>query len=291
MSQDNIAILNNTLEILKWRRYRVNGRVVKLKLKRKQMEEAAFFPPETIDRLNISGIFQNPGTAGRCCYSCENMDSFSLARIRETETAPLRSLKDKPVLVLNMANPVNPGGGVRRGARAQEEDLCRRSSLLLSLEGRRAASYYESNRFLYSDMGTDAVMIHPRVEVFREADGRLLDETFIVSVMTCAAPYLRYGMEALSMPVQQYQELFYRRIIGMLKTAAFSGYRYLVLGAFGCGAFNNDAHIVSDLFYRALKNFESDGQRQGDVFRRVDFAVLDRSAAQYNYLEFKRNFP
>ena len=46
------------------------------------------------------------------------------------------------ILVLNLANPVNPGGGARRGARAQEEDLCRKSSLLLSLEDVSAKSYY-----------------------------------------------------------------------------------------------------------------------------------------------------
>ena len=48
------------------------------------------------------------------------------------------SKKSKPILVLNLANPVNPGGGVRRGSKAQEEDLCRKSSLLLSLESSAA---------------------------------------------------------------------------------------------------------------------------------------------------------
>ena len=33
----------------------------------------------------------------------------------------------------------------------------------------------------------------------------------------------------------------------------------LVLGAFGCGAFGNDARLVSDLFYKALKEFDYEG--------------------------------
>ena len=46
--------------------------------------------------------------------------------------------------------------------------------------------------------------------------------------------------------------------VAMLKVAAYLGYQYLVLGAFGCGAFGNDARIVSDLFYKALKEFDFD---------------------------------
>lgn len=53
--------------------------------------------------------------------------------------------------------------------------------------------------------------------------------------------------------------MVYGRITGMLKVAAHLGYEVLILGAFGCGAFLNDAHVVSDLFYKALKEFDYDG--------------------------------
>lgn len=76
----------------------------------------------------------------------------------------------------------------------------------------------------------------------------------------------------------------------MLKVAAYLGYKMLVLGAFGCGAFQNDAHIVSDLFFCAMKEFNYDGMALKDFFRRVDFAVLDHSSDQYNFKEFARNF-
>ena len=58
----------------------------------------------------------------------------------------------------------------------------------------------------------------------------------------------------------EYEEMVYKRIQGMLKVAAFEEYRNLVSGAFGCGAFGNDAHIVSDLFFKALKETEFSGR-------------------------------
>lgn len=35
--------------------------------------------------------------------------------------------------ILNLADELTPGGGVRKGSQAQEESLCRRSTLLVSL--------------------------------------------------------------------------------------------------------------------------------------------------------------
>lgn len=196
--------------------------------------------------------------------------------------------KKKPPLVLNFANPVHPGGGVRRGARAQEEDLCRKSSLLFALESEAAKRYYWYNRAQQTNLGSDAVILTPEVEIIKDENGALLDEPLIVSVMTCAAPMITFGKEGLT--EEQYRRLFYDRICGMLKCAAYWGYSMLVLGAFGCGAFQNDAKVVSDLFYRAMKDCKYDGTALSAFFERVDFAVLDRSSNQYNLKEFQCNF-
>ena len=47
----------------------------------------------------------------------------------------------KHVLLLNMASSKAPGGGVRGGAGAQEEDLCRRTDLLPYLEAASRTLY------------------------------------------------------------------------------------------------------------------------------------------------------
>ncbi len=288
MRQDNINMLQDTLKILEQGFYLVNEHTVHLKLSRQEMEEAHVFLPEDVKRICQFKDFEHVHIFGRCSYGCENEDSFTLARKRQGHTPYLRSKDDKPILVLNLANATHIGGGVRNGAKAQEEDLCRKSSLLLSLESNNARPYYEYNRSLHTRMGSDAIIIHPQVEIIKDGDGKLLDDSVIVAVMTCAAPNLKYGMEGLSQ--QEYERMVYQRITGMLKVAARFGYRFLVLGAFGCGAFANNAHTVSDLFYKALKEFDFDGMKEKDMFSRIDFAIMDHSADQYNYKEFARNF-
>ena len=84
--------------------------------------------------------------------------------------------------------------------------------------------------------------------------------------------------------------MIYNRIVGMLRCAAYMGYKNLVLGAFGCGAFYNDARVVSDLFYKAIEEFDFDGATTNDLFSRIDFAVLSTYKQTYNFDEFYRNF-
>lgn len=285
---NNIEILTDTLNIMSQGYYVKNGKKIDLKLNAEERKTVKVFLPEDVHALENNSLSEHIHVLGNCGYGCENIDSFTLARRNYKDYSYLFNDKDKEILVLNFANPVNPGGGVRRGARAQEEDLCRTSSLLCSLESYEASEYYKYNRSLNTYMGSDGVIITPKVEIIKNSRGELLDESVVVAVMTCAAPMITYGIEGMT--EEQYEDMFYSRIVGMLRVAAYMGYRHLVLGAFGCGAFRNDAKVVSDLFYKALKEFEFDGMREKDLFRRIDFAVLSNSPEQYNYKEFYRNF-
>ena len=290
MRTDSINMLDDTLKILDRGFYYLDGKEIPLKLSPAQMREISVYLPEDVQKIRNSKEYDQLHLLGniRINVDCENMDSYSLATKRMKNVKYPLPEGSKPVLVLNFANPVNPGGGVRRGAKAQEEDLCRKSSLLLSLESQEAAAYYKYNKSLHSYMSSDAIMITPQVEIIKDEKGNLLPESVVVAVMTCAAPLLSYGMEGLT--DQQYQDLFYNRITGMLAVAAYLGYRELVLGAFGCGAFGNDAKVVSDLFYKALKEFDYGGSKAKDFFNQIDFAVMDHSQSQYNFKEFSRNF-
>ncbi len=284
MRNDNIELLHETLSVFQRGAYERGGRTVALRTDGDARRQAVVLLPDDLRELEKERPRETVRATGRCGYGCANTDSFTAA-LRLTAEAGDRAT---PVLVLNFANPVNPGGGVRYGARAQEEDLCRKSSLLLSLESQAAEAYYRYNRGLHTNMGSDALILTPTVEVIRDETGELLEEPVIVSVLTCAAPMITSGTEGLTQ--LQYRELLFRRITGLLQCAAAFGYDKLVLGAWGCGAFGNDAALMSDLFFQALKELRYCGMTEKDLFRRVEFAVLDRTAMQYNFRQFERNF-
>lgn len=274
-----IDILNDTIQITREGRYLYENKYINLCLQQTEMQEAlAFLPDEVINivenaDVSLENYFQ------RCEFFCQNMDSYTMAQEQYRKGA-------RNILVLNFANPVRPGGGVRIGSRAQEEDLCRSSTLLLSLESTAAKRYYQYNIIHDSALGTDAILLSPKVEVFKDLRGQLLAEPFLVGVITCGAPMLVRGLEGLS-PLE-YTELFHKRVLRMLKCAAVWGYDSLILGAFGCGEFGNDSSFVAELFYTALAELGCTGNRS--PFRSVGFAVLDKSEELYNFKQFFEKF-
>ena len=89
-------------------------------------------------------------------------------------------------LALNFANGVNPGGGFLSGSRAQEEVLCRSSGLYLTLLD---DPMYEHHREREQPDSTDWSIYSPQVPVFRTDSGTELDRPWLLSFLTCAAPY------------------------------------------------------------------------------------------------------
>lgn len=182
----------------------------------------------------------------------------------ETTLSAARRLVDsglKP-LALNFANGIHPGGGFLSGARAQEESLCRSSALYLTLVG---DPMYEAHRRRPRPDSTDWAIYSPDVPVFRDDDGRALEHPWLLSFITCAAPYA----PAIGQP--EAGDLLQRRIHRVLAIARAYGYAALVLGAWGCGAFHNDPHRTARDFRHALEN-EFSG-----AFSDVVFAIRDWS--------------
>ena len=72
-----------------------------------------------------------------------------------------------------------------------------------------------------------------------------------------------------------------KRAIHMLTCAAAKGADILVLGAFGCGAFENDPEVVANAFKTALNVFPK-------VFDHIEFAVYCPPGGSTNYTVFKK---
>ena len=174
------------------------------------------------------------------------------------------------VAVLNFANAYSPGGGVTRGAMAQEECLCRSSNLYNALTlPYLIRNYYKYNEKTTGELGTDAIIYSPGVTVFKSDDEIPvpLAKPFQTDVLTCAAPYVNPDRKK-PIPFEKLEETVNRRIRSILEVAAANGADHLVLGAFGCGAFNNPPDLVAGCFRYYLVDR---GYR--DCFKRVVFAI------------------
>ncbi len=186
-----------------------------------------------------------------------------------------------PVGVLNFASARNPGGGYLRGARAQEEDLCRSALLYTSLV--EAPDYYEAHRASGDLRYSHRVIVSPGVPVIRGEDGGLLARPYPVTFLTSPAPnagQLALRAEGGGVDVRG---VLAERAERVLAAAARHGIRALVLGAWGCGVFRNDPAEVAEAFELALA-------RYGAAFDRVVFAVWDRTPVSPNRAAFEARF-
>ncbi|MER6025799.1 TIGR02452 family protein [Streptomyces sp. NPDC001851] len=203
----------------------------------------------------------------------------------ESSLEAARRLADAPVAVLNFASARNPGGGYLNGAQAQEEALCRASALYTCLL--TARSFYDHHRAHRDPFYTDRVIHSPAVPVFRDDRGRLLAEPYRAGFLTAAAPNAGVVRRTEPERAAELPGALEARAERVLQTAAAHGYRRLVLGAWGCGVFQNDPVQVAGAF-RALLG---PGGRFARTFEHVVFGVLDRTPGAVVREAFTRAFP
>jgi uncharacterized protein (TIGR02452 family) len=130
---------------------------------------------------------------------------------------------------------------------------------------------------------SDSMIWSPGCPVFRDDDGRLLEEPRLVTFITSAAP--NAGAAATNRPEELplIPKVFHRRSEYVLALAASLEYKRLVLGAWGCGVFRNDPEVVANAFVSHLTRGEWSGR-----FERVVFSVLDTSPSMDAFTAFRR---
>ena len=217
-----------------------------------------------------------------------------VSRKRSFEAARAYAQRGKRVCVLNFASSVSPGGGVTYGSQAQEESLCRVSSLYAALSDVSAKPFYDRHwEMIHAGEMTrenrDDCIYTPGVVVVREdAGGEDLlpkEERYQVDVITCAAPDLRIVSDRSRYAPAQDELLArltrrWRRILAM---AAANRAQVLILGAFGCGVFANPPKLVAQAFGLAAKEIDH-------CFETIEFAVYSRDTDSPNYRAFADAF-
>ena len=230
--------------------------------------------------------------------SKKNRMILTVSRDRSYQAA-VRLHKDNPgdkIAVMNFANAFHAGGGVTNGSSAQEESLCRTSTLYPLLYRRTLRdTFYKHHHDLNTPKASDSLIYTEGVIICKTDEDlpkRMSKEDWItVDVITIAAPDLREESNKHASLVNggikmSNAELFgyhVKRAMHMLTCAAAKGADILVLGAFGCGAFQNDPEVVARAYKTALQEFPK-------VFKQIEFAVYCPPSDSRNYDAFSRMF-
>lgn len=188
----------------------------------------------------------------------------------ETSLHAILRLKDEEnTMCLNFASAKNPGGGFLNGSLAQEESLAVSSSLYGSqMEN---FEFYENHRNMKSCVYTDSMIYSPKVPFFRNDKGDLLENPVTCSVITSAA--VNYGVvkRRETDKAAKIDEIMRVRIEKMLALSLLEKNDTLILGAWGCGVFQNDPVLIARLFKEVLETTFK-GQ-----FKKIVFAIYSRN--------------
>lgn len=191
--------------------------------------------------------------------------------------------------MLNFASATNPGGGVAWGSTAQEECLCRCSTLYANLIVKENWDrFYAPHRQQHNQLYNDDCIYTPDVLVFK-SDTRfpqMMDQEdwLQVNVITCAAPNLRPdkdGTERVKVTNSELKELHKKRMRRILTIAASRQNDVVILGAYGCGAFRNPPEVVAEAMKEVVQEFLHH-------FKVIEFAVYCSPRDEQNYIAFKK---
>lgn len=215
---------------------------------------------------------------------------------RSFEAAEDYAKQGKKVCVLNFASATNPGGGVVNGSSAQEECICRCTTLYPCLNNDDLwTKFYKPHRKAANPLYNNDCIYTPNVCVFKSdinfPEPLPRDKWWKVNILTCAAPNLRERPSNAMNPHAVYKQakltpveletLLTSRIRRIFKVAVANGNEVLILGAFGCGAFRNPPEIVAKVFYSVMQDYLC-------YFDTIEYAVYHTEREMANYEAFKK---
>jgi uncharacterized protein (TIGR02452 family) len=193
--------------------------------------------------------------------------------------------RNERIAIVNFASPSKPGGDFLAGRRGQEESLARASALYPTIVNQ--SEMYRYALANTSPLGSDYMIYSPDVPFFREDSGELMEQPFLVSVITASAVQASKcaGRPELE---QQIRETMKKRIRKIIHLAILHGHRILSIGAFGCGSFGNDPYAIAQIekellvdeglgqFFDVIVNPIDDG------FRYQNYEAFSQVLAQYS---------
>ena len=213
---------------------------------------------------------------------------------RSLEAAEPYAKQGKKVCVLNFASASNPGGGVVNGSSAQEECICRCTTLYPCLNTSAMwNAFYMPHRKANNPLYNNDCIYTPDVCVFKSdinfPEPLPKTEWWNVNILTCAAPNLRErpsnamnpnaGTTAAKISATELEKLLTSRIRRIFEVAVANGNEVLILGAFGCGAFRNPPELVAKVFHNVMQDYLG-------YFETIEYAVYHTEREIANFEAF-----
>lgn len=178
----------------------------------------------------------------------------------------LMKINNARTAVLNMCDPVYPGGIIDGGAITQEEDLWRRSDLFKWL----TRDLYPLHQV--SGIYTEKVIVNRKSSL---EDYIPEDEPYLmnfISVPAVVNPYMTPDLKDFLR--SEDKDLMLQRCQLIFEIAAKHKVRNLVLSAWGCGAFKCPIPGTINIFKECLKHWRYN-------FDHIVFAILGRNYAPF----------
>lgn len=249
-------IAKDTLKVLK-QGYYLNdqGKTIGLKTRQKfSTQNTQFFSGEAlaqiVDELNDEKPFKTV---------------FEVTGETTLEAILRLQSPEAELIALNFASAKHPGGGFLNGSQAQEETLARSTGLYPCLLN--AEKYYILHRKSKTPFYSDNMIYSPQVPVFKNDEGKFLDELAFSSILT--SPAVNAGVVRRQFPEDEGKiaEAMKTRMTKLLALAHSKGHKTLILGAWGCGIFENDPEMVAKWFHEVLEH------KFAGKFEKVVFAI------------------
>ncbi len=234
--------------------------------KEKRAEQAKEHTKEMQEKYGNGGIakaVENTkiyDTDFKCNISVKEKNVEIIVDDLDTVHAGKRYYNDGKVALLNFSSYKNPGGMFINGSKAQEECLCH-ASYLYNVLSQFVTGFYDwnnkhKNKALYLNRG----LYSPDI-LFQY--GEVL---FNCDVVTCAAPNKSAAQKYQNVSDAENTNVLSSRIKFVLDIAKDNNVETLILGAYGCGVFGQDATEVASIFKEYLNTTHK-------CFDKVVFAI------------------
>jgi uncharacterized protein (TIGR02452 family) len=229
----------------------MNTYILRLQTWRDTKEKAKLYPIQSPSQQYVfDETFVPETTFSSTVITVEDIDSIQAgAFLSDIELRPL---------VLCLADPLQAGGEIERGAGGQCESLFRRSNYCETLLDGPPFFPLSDSHVIYS----------PGVTVFKstEAYNYMEIPPFPLDFIACAGlshPPLDENCDISD----EFKAILDKKIETIFQVAAKNGHRSLVLAPLGCGFLGNKARFVALSFQRVLSRWDG-------VFKKIVFACM-----------------